>query len=152
MRDMGEVFVHSFEASKAPKVSFQKRELRRIGYPRCRQNLHRAVARKRFGSQNYSKLACSEHFLNLSSAQVVLRARERLGSYFWKFSFAKFAPRCGARAMWKLKPLKTNGFGAVLAVQNAFRVTGTMIFDTFQYMRQAQEACKNVARRGKGPK
>ena len=34
--------------------------------------------------------------------------------HFWKLSFAKFAPRCGARAVWKSKSLKTDGLGAFL--------------------------------------
>ena len=46
------VFFHSFVASKARKGRSEKRELRRIGCPRCRQNSHHACARKRFGSQN----------------------------------------------------------------------------------------------------
>ena len=46
------VFFHSFVASKARKGRSEKRELRRIGCPRCRQNLHHACARERFGSQN----------------------------------------------------------------------------------------------------
>ena len=46
------VFFHRFVASKARKGRSEKRELRRIGCPRCRQNLHHACARERFGSQN----------------------------------------------------------------------------------------------------
>ena len=46
------LFFHSFVASKARKGRSEKRELRRIGCPRCRQNLHHACARERFGSQN----------------------------------------------------------------------------------------------------
>ena len=46
------LFFQSFVASKARKGRSQKRELRRIGCPRCRRNLHRACARERFGSQN----------------------------------------------------------------------------------------------------
>ena len=46
------VFFHSFVASKARKGRSEKRKLRRIGCPRCRQNLHHACARERFGSQN----------------------------------------------------------------------------------------------------
>ena len=46
------VFFHSFVASKARKGRSEKRELRRIGCPRCLQNLHHACARERFGSQN----------------------------------------------------------------------------------------------------
>ena len=61
--------------------------VRRIGCPRCRQNLHHAVARERFGSQNRQKLAVSEHV--------------------WKLSSAKFAPDCGARAIWMSKSLNT---------------------------------------------
>ena len=56
------LFFQSFVASKARKVSFQKRELRRIGS-------------------------------------------------------AKFAPRCGARAIWKPKSLKHRGFGAFFKVE-----------------------------------
>ena len=46
------VFFRSFVASKARKGRSEKRELRRIGCPRCRQNLHHACARERFGSRN----------------------------------------------------------------------------------------------------
>ena len=56
------------------------------------QNLHHACARERFGTQNRSKLAVSEHF--------------------WKLSFAKFAPRLRTRAIRKSKSLKTGGVGA----------------------------------------
>ena len=59
-----------------------------------RPNLHHAVARERFGSQNREALAASEHFLKLSSAKFAQRlfevefrkilrhavARERFGS------------------------------------------------------------------------
>ena len=90
------VFFHSFVASKARKGRSEKRELRRIGCPRCVQNLHHACARERFGSQNLKKLAVSEHF--------------------WKFTSTKFAPRLRARAIWKSKSLKTGMFGALLEV------------------------------------
>ena len=60
--------------------------VRRIGCRRCRQNLHHAVAREGLGSQNGEKLPASGHFL--------------------KFESPKFAPRCGARAIWKSKILK----------------------------------------------
>ena len=90
------VFFHSFVASKARKGRSEKRELRRIGCPRCLQNLHHACARERFGSQNLKKLAVSEHF--------------------WKFTSTKFAPRLRARAIWKSKSLKTGMFGALLEV------------------------------------
>ena len=43
------VFFHNFVASKARKGRSEKRELRRIGCPRCRQNWHHACARERFG-------------------------------------------------------------------------------------------------------
>ena len=84
-------FFHSFVASKARKGRSAKRELRRIGCPRCRQNLHQS------GSQNREKLACREHF--------------------WKLSFAKFAPRLRARAIWKSNSLKTGGVVAILEVE-----------------------------------
>ena len=61
------------------------------------QNLHRACTRERFRSQNRYNTVGSEHF--------------------WKLSFAKFAPRCGAKAVWKSKSLKLEGFGALLEVQ-----------------------------------
>ena len=91
------VFFHSFVASKASKGRSEKRKLRRIGCPRCRQNLHHACARERFRSQNRKKLACSEHFGKLSST--------------------KFAPRLRARTIWKSKSLKTGGVGALLEVE-----------------------------------
>ena len=91
------MFFHSFFASKARKGRSEKRELRRIGCPRCRQNLHHACARERFRSQNRQKLACSEHF--------------------WKLSSTKFAPRLRARAIWKSKSLKTSMPGALLEVE-----------------------------------
>ena len=72
-----------------------------------RQILHRVCARERFGSQNRKKLAWSEHF--------------------WKLSFAKFAPRLRARAIWKSKPLKTDGLGTFFEVQSVFRVAGAGI-------------------------
>ena len=90
------VFFHSFVASKARKGRSQKRQLRRIGWPRCRQDLHHACARERFGSQNHKKLACREHF--------------------WKLTSTTFAPRLRARAIWKSKSLKHRGFGALLEV------------------------------------
>ena len=42
-------------AKAAPKSEV----VRRIGCPRCRQNLHHAVARERFRSQNRQKLTVS---------------------------------------------------------------------------------------------
>ena len=62
-----------------------------------RQNLHHACARERFGSQNRENLACREHF--------------------WKFTSTKFAPRLRARAIWKSKSLKLEGFGGLLEVE-----------------------------------
>ena len=91
------VFFHSFVASKARKGRSEKRELRRIGCPRCRQNLHHACARERFGSQNRSKLACRQHF--------------------WKLTSTKFAPRLRARTIRKSKSLKHRGFGPLLEVE-----------------------------------
>ena len=76
------VFFHSFAALQ---VSFQKRELRRIGCPRfsrCRQNLHHAVAREQFGSRNRQKLAGLEHFLKSPRKASFLTRRE---ASFWSF-------------------------------------------------------------------
>ena len=39
-----------------------------------------------------------------------------------KLSSAKFAPRCGERAIWKSTLLKTDGLGAFSEVQAAFCV------------------------------
>ena len=39
----------------------------------------------------------------------------------------KFAPRLRARTIWKSKPLKTDGLGAFVEVQSAFRVAGAGI-------------------------
>ena len=61
------------------------------------QNLHHACARERFGSQNRQKLACSEHFRQMTSS--------------------KFAPRLRARAIRKSKSLKTRRLGALLEVE-----------------------------------
>ena len=36
--------------------------------------------------------------------------------HFWKLISTKFAPRLRARAIWKLKSLKTGGVGALLEV------------------------------------
>ena len=44
---------HSLVVSRARRVSSEKWELRRAGCPKCQQNLHRACARERFGSQNH---------------------------------------------------------------------------------------------------
>ena len=71
--------------------------------------------------------------------------------HFWKLSQAKFAPRCGARAIWKSKSLKHPGFGALLEVQTAFCVAGAGILAGAG----VREGCKNVDRRGgfeAGPK
>ena len=132
------VFFHSFVASKARKGRSEKRELRRIGCPRCRQNLHHACARERFGSQNRKKLACSEHFWKLTSTKFAPRLRARAiftkkrhhaacSEHFWKLSFAKFAPRLRATAIWKSKSLKTDGLGTFFEVQSVFRVAGAGI-------------------------
>ena len=101
------VFFRSFVAWKARKGRSEKRELRRIGCPRCRQILHHACARERFGSQNREKLTGPEHF--------------------WKLTLTKFAPRLRARAIWKSKSLKTGGLGAFFEVQSVFRVAGAGI-------------------------
>ena len=37
------------------------------------------------------------------------------GGHFWKVRSAKFAPRCGARAVGKSKLLKTGGVGALFS-------------------------------------
>ena len=60
---------HSFVASTARKVRFQKRELRRIGCPRFCQNLHHDVAPKRFGSQTCASMARPALFLKLGPAK-----------------------------------------------------------------------------------
>ena len=79
------------------KVGPKSEVVRRIGCPRCRQNLHHACAPERFGSQNRSKLAVSEHFSKLSST--------------------KFAPRLRVRAIRKSKSSKTGRLGALLEVE-----------------------------------
>ena len=124
------VFFHSFVASKARKGRSEKRKLRRIGCPRCRQNLHHACARERFGSQNRSKLAGPEHF--------------------WKLISTKFAPRLRASAIWKSKSLKTDGLGTFFEVQSVFRVAGAGISTRSKFVAGAgvREGCKNVGRRG----
>ena len=83
--------------AKAAKVGPKSEVVRRIGCPRCRQNLHHACARERFGSQNRKNVAGSGHF--------------------WKLSFTKFAPRLRARAIRKSKSLKRGRFGALLEVE-----------------------------------
>ena len=55
--------------------------------------------RERFASQTCYNTVGSEHF--------------------WKLSFAKFAPRLRARAIWKSNLLKHRGFGALLEVEVA---------------------------------
>ena len=105
---------------------------RRKGCQRCRQNLHHAVAREQFGSQNRQtlkiSLKVSEYFLKLSSAKFAPRSGARAiwksnrwklawSGHFLKFKFTKFAPRCGARAIRKSKSLKLEGFGALLEVE-----------------------------------
>ena len=79
------------------KVGPKSEVVRRIGWSRCRQNLHHACARERFGSQNREKLAGPEHF--------------------WKLTSTKFAPRLRARAIWKSKSFKTGGVGALLEIE-----------------------------------
>ena len=70
--------------------------VRRIGCPRCRRTLHHTVARQRFALKRHHA-ACSEHF--------------------WKLSSAKFAPRCGARAIWKSRMLRHSMPGALFEAQ-----------------------------------
>ena len=66
-----------------------------------------------------------------------------------KLSSAKFAPRCGARAISKTKPSKTDGLGMLLEVQTAFGVAGARISARCK-MRGTRRGscCKNAARRG----
>ena len=91
-------FFHSFVASKARKVSVQKRELRRIGCSRCRQKFAPCCgARAIWKSKSLIKIEGFGRFLKLNSA--------------------KFAPRCGARAIRKSKLLKHVRLGALLEVQ-----------------------------------
>ena len=85
------VFFHGFVASPARKV-------RRLGCQRCPQSLRHAVARERFGSQSVVKGV-------------------RVSVDFLKLDCDKFAPRCGARAIWKSKSLKTERFGRLFEVQ-----------------------------------
>ena len=73
-----------------------------------RQNLHHVVARERFGSQKSWKT-------------------ERFGRLFEIQIRKKFAPRCGARAILKSKPLRHQVLGTFLEVQDAFRVAGARI-------------------------
>ena len=86
-----------FRGFEGSQVSSEKWGLRRIGCPKCQQNLPHACARERFGSRNRKKQAGSEHF--------------------WKLSSAQFAPRLRARAVSKSKSLKPEGFGALLEVE-----------------------------------
>ena len=55
------------------------------------------------------------------------RLHAACSEHFWKLSSAKFVPRCGARAMWKSKPLKYQVLGTFLEVQTAFCVAGAGI-------------------------
>ena len=73
------------------------------------QDLHGAVAREGFRSQT---------------------------GHFSKFSPAKLAPRCGARAIWKSKPFKRQVLGTFLEVQTGRR----MDFGTLQHTWQAQSS------------
>ena len=91
-----------------------------------RQNLHHAVARERLGSKSLKAVAASEHFLvepckictrlwRESRLEVKLVERwHDIWEHFWKVRLAKFAPRCGARAVGKSKSLKT-GVGALFS-------------------------------------
>ena len=58
--------------------------------------------------------------------------------HFWKFSFAKFAPRLRARAIRKSKSLKTDGLGTFFEVQSVSRGRRRDL-DTLQNTWQAQE-------------
>ena len=155
------MFFNSFVASKARKVSSEKRGGAEDRLPiRCRQNLHsRAIwkskswktdgvgalfeveirkictrpARK---SDLESKIIKNWHARNtfwIWASQNTTPApesdlREEKGTeHFWKLSSAELAPRCGARAIWKSKPLKHHVLGTFLEIQNAFRVAGAGI-------------------------
>ena len=80
-------------AKSAPKSG----RVRRVGCRRCRQNSHHAAERARFGSQNRSSTAGSDHFL--------------------KFKLPKFAPRCGPRAIRKSTSIKNGRVGLLLEVE-----------------------------------
>ena len=66
------------------------------------EKVHTVVGRSTFRSQQFKKLAVSEHF--------------------WKL---RCQNRCGAKHLSKSKVEKTEGFGALLDVQMLFRVAGT---------------------------
>ena len=55
-----------------------------------------------------------------------------------KLNSAKFAPRCGARAIWKSKSLKPDGSG-LFGGSKSFSRGRRRDFDTLQNTRQAQE-------------
>ena len=59
--------------------------------------MHHACARERFGNQNRWKTRAREHF--------------------WKLKSPKFVSRLRAKAIWKSKSLKLEGFGALLEVE-----------------------------------
>ena len=88
-------------AKSAPKNG----RVRRIGYPRCRQNLHHAVARERFGSQNLKKWH-ARPLLAVRARKICTTLWREVSDHFWRFGPPKLAPRCGRRANWKPKPLK----------------------------------------------
>ena len=105
------LFFHSFVASRVRKGSSEKRELRRIGCPRCRQNRHHACARKQFLRKKGTTLRVRSTF----AREQFLRKKGT--AQFLKLSFAKIAPRLRARTIWKSKSLKTGGVGALLEVE-----------------------------------
>ena len=124
------VFFHSMSLRRFAKVGPKSEVVRRIGCPRCRQNLHHACARERFASQNREKLAGSEHFLKLIST--------------------KFAPRLRARAIWKSKSLKLTVSGRFWKFKVVFAWQGQGFRQVAKYVAGAgvREGCKNVGRRG----
>ena len=124
-----------FVASKARKASPEKREVaRRIG---CRrQNLHHARARTIWKSKSL-KTGMPGHFL--------------------KSSFAKIAPRCGARPMSKSKSLKHYALRTFWTRKACFawQAQGFRRCKIRGRRRSSWEGCKNVGRRGgfeEGPK
>ena len=91
------------------------------------ENLHAAVARSTFSSQNVQNTACSDHFLKLRCGKNARRCSEkrilkskcqklRGTDHFLKFRCGKMARRCSEKHICKWKCTKHLRFAQLLKV------------------------------------
>ena len=135
---------NDFCEKKAPRCMFGallEVELRKICATFWRESALEVKIVKNWQARSTFGSWAAESLRHAAARAISAKKRHHIAcsEHFWKLGSVKFQPRCGARAIWKSKSLKSDGLGlgTFLEVQSAFRVASA-IFLT---------CCKNRGKR-----